>query len=88
MCAHAAGESARQGDKLPHDTHAVVVEATADELAALEHKLQTLGVKHSAIREDGQLWAIGVAPGARQPVRKLTSSFPLYGGRRSAATAT
>lgn len=85
---HAAGESS-PGDLDP-GTHAVVLAASSEQLAALERQLSKEGIAHVAIREpdppwDGALTAIGVAPVTdRRPVRRLTSSLPLLGQRGKA----
>lgn len=80
---HAAGESSPGG--LDPGTHAVVLSADAEQLAALERRLALEGIAHVAIREPdapwcGALTAIGLAPITdRRPIRRLTSSLPLLG---------
>lgn len=74
---HAAGESS-PGD-LPKDTRAVALGARDEEhLRVLEEDLKRAEVPHKAIWEDGELYAIGIAPTADLTrIRRVTSSLPL-----------
>lgn len=88
--AHAAGESS-PGNLSP-GTHAIVLAATAEELATLEQRLRSASAPHAAIREsdapyEGQLLAIGLAPAPRNVVRRLVSSLPLLRGKEVATQA-
>lgn len=79
MIVHAAGESGRLSPDLPQDTHAVALTADAAQLEALRGALDACGAGYRPIVEDGQLCALGLAPGPRQPARRLTSHLPLVG---------
>lgn len=74
---HAAGESS-PGD-LPKDTRAVALGARDEgHLRVLEDDLKEAGVPHRAIWEDGELYAIGIAPTADlSKIRRVTSTLPL-----------
>lgn len=77
---HAAGESAN--DTVKPGTYAVVLGATANQLAELERQLEVVGVRFSAIREsdppyEGELLAIGIEPQLKSQVRRYVSSLPL-----------
>jgi peptidyl-tRNA hydrolase len=77
---HAAGESAN--DRVKPGTYAVVLGATADQLAELELQLAAVGVRFSAIRESdpphqGELLALGIEPQRKSLVRRHVSSLPL-----------
>lgn len=74
---HAAGESS--SGQLPQNTRAVALEARDEEhLLVLEDQLREAEVPHQAIREEGQLFAIGIRPTEELfRVRKVTSSLPL-----------
>jgi hypothetical protein len=77
---HAAGESVRH--IVEPGTYAVVLGATATQLAALEKRLAAAGVHFSAIRENdhpynGELLAIGIEPRPKIEVRPFVSSLPL-----------
>jgi len=77
---HAAGESSP--GNLPSGTYAVILEASPEELQALEHKLQLAGCPHRSIRENdlpwnGELLAIGLRPALKKEVKRHLSSLPL-----------
>lgn len=77
---HAAGESVFH--KVRPGTYAVVLGATATQLAELEQRLAAAGVRFSAIREsdppyNGELLALGIEPRPKAEVRPLVSSLPL-----------
>lgn len=72
--AHAAGES---GGNIPPNTHAIVLETDSESLLDLEAKLWDDSVPYSAIRETGQLLAIGICPGEKEKIEKYTSTFRL-----------
>jgi hypothetical protein len=78
---HAAGESS-PGD-LSSGTFAIALAAKSElQLLAIEKRLISQNIQHSAIREsddpwDGQLMAIGIAPCDRSIVRKEVSQLPL-----------
>lgn len=77
---HAAGESSP--GHLDPGTYAIVLQAGAEGLCALEQLLKGAGVPHRAVREsdapyNGQLLAIGLAPAKREEVQKYVSSLPL-----------
>lgn len=77
---HAAGESAN--NKVKPGTYAVVLGATADQLAELEQQLVSGGVLFAAIREsdpphNGELLALGIEPQLKSKVRRYVSSLPL-----------
>lgn len=78
---HAAGESSEQ---LPVGTIAVALAAkNEDHLTFIEHKLQTLGIPHHAVREpdepwNGALMAIGLQPTKdRSSVKPVTKKLQL-----------
>jgi len=78
--AHAAGESST--GSLPPGTYAVILQASKEELEALEQKLQLEGVPHRAIRENdppwcGELLAIGLRPALKKEVKRFVSALPL-----------
>lgn len=80
---HAAGESSEQ---VPVGTYAVALAAKNEEhLAFIEHKLQTLGIPHHAVREpdrNNELMAIGLQPVAdRSAVRCVVGKLRLLGDR-------
>lgn len=78
MIVHAAGESSRLVPTLPGDTHVVVLAAATSTLDALPKALEAAGWAHSAVVEDGQLLAVGIAPGFRnKALKRLVSSLPL-----------
>ena len=78
MLVHAAGESSP--GNLPSDTRAVALGADEGALAFLAQKLEVAGVAHQRIEEDGELYAIGIAPVSGDElvvVQRATSSLPL-----------
>lgn len=74
---HAAGESS-PGD-LPDNTRAVALGARDEEhMRVLEEELKEAEVPHRAIWEDGELFAIGIAPtNDLSAIRRVTSCLPL-----------
>jgi hypothetical protein len=78
MIVHAAGESSM--GNLPSETRAVALEADEGKLAFLAQQLEVAGIAHQRIEEDGELYAIGIAPVGGDEltaVQKATSSLPL-----------
>ena len=78
MLVHAAGESSP--GNLPDETRAVALVADEGRLAFLAQKLEVAGIPHHRIEEDGELYAIGIAPVSGDElvvVQKATSSLPL-----------
>lgn len=76
---HAAGESPHE--PVPSGTRAVVL-AAQDEghLRVLCGALESSGVPHTAIEEDGELYSVGLQPGECEgDARRITSSLPLAG---------
>ncbi len=76
---HAAGESPREA--VPSGTRAVVL-AAKDEghLRVLCGALESSGVPHTAIEEDGELYSVGLEPQeCAGGARRITSSLPLAG---------
>ncbi len=80
---HAAGESARLVNDLPHNTHAVALAAKNEtELRTVCDQMVKAGVALRPIVEnegdyDGQLMAIGIAPCSKEAVKRFLSTFPL-----------
>lgn len=76
-CIHAAGESVR--DPVPSGTRAVALAARDEEhLRSVAEQFELHEVAHTAIWEDGELFAVGVTPTADlSQVRRVTSSLPL-----------
>ena len=78
---HAAGESS-PGDLPPHTFAIALATKSEIQLLALEKRLISQNIPHTAIREtdapwSGQLMAIGIAPCDRSIVRKEVSQLPL-----------
>lgn len=78
---HAAGASSP--GNLPEGTYAIALHAKDEEtLKGLNYALKMEGIKAYPIIEsdapyEGQLMAIGVAPGDRKILKRLLSRFPL-----------
>lgn len=76
---HAAGESTPA--RVPAGTRAVVL--AVPDAPALEGWAEILArseLEHTAIREDGELFAIGLAPADNlADIRRITSALPLAG---------
>ncbi len=81
MLVHAAGESSPGG--LPTDTHAVVLAARNEsDIERIALFLESRGVRLHRIVEDqppyeGQLMALGLAPGRKEDLRRHLSALPL-----------
>ena len=78
MLVHAAGESSP--GNLPPNTRAVALGANEQALADLASRLEAAKIEHHRIEEDGELFAIGIAPALDSdlvPIQKATSSLPL-----------
>ena len=74
---------------MPHDTHVVVLQADADQLAELALTLAMAGIPHAPVHENdepfsGQLVAVGISPLVRrQTIRRFVSALPLLGKGRA-----
>lgn len=74
---HAAGESSP--GNLPKETRAVALTAEDEShLLELENKLKSAEIDFRDIREEGQLFALGLLPVSDiAKIRKVTSNLPL-----------
>ena len=88
MIVHAAGASAQLpgAEATAPPTIAVALEASLDELIALQRRLDELGVPHVFVREPDEPWrdapmAIGVVPIPRARVRRLLAHLSLVRGK-------
>lgn len=79
--AHAAGESSP--GNLPSGTHAVILQASKNEIEALSSKLKEGNVPHVLVRDcdlQNEVTALGIEPALKSKIRPWVSSFALLRG--------